>query len=96
MFGGGVDGDLYPHGTQGRDFEWLVKHGMTPVEALQSATVVGSEMMDWQDQIGSLEKGNYADIVAIAGDPLKEITEMQRVKFVMKGGKVIKNELAVQ
>jgi imidazolonepropionase-like amidohydrolase len=64
--------------------------------ALQTATVVDSEMMGWQDQIGSLEKGKYADIVAVAGDPLQDITEMQRVKFVMKGGKVIKNELAVQ
>jgi len=96
MFGSGVDGDLYPHGTQGRDFEWLVKHGMTPAAALQTATIVDSEMMGWQDQIGSLEKGKYADIVAVAGDPLQDITEMQRVKFVMKGGKVIKNELAVQ
>ena len=57
---------------------------------------VDSEMMGWQDQIGSLEKGKYADIVAVAGDPLQDITEMQRVKFVMKGGKVIKNELMVQ
>lgn len=96
MFGSGVDGDLYPHGTQGRDFEWLVKHGMTPAAALQAATVVDSEMMGWQDQIGSLEKGKYADIVAVSGDPLQDITEMQRVKFVMKGGKVIKNELMVQ
>jgi imidazolonepropionase-like amidohydrolase len=96
MFGSGVDGDLYPHGTQGRDFEWLVKHGMTPTAALQAATVVDAEMMGWQDRIGSLEKGKYADIVAVSGDPLQDITEMQRVKFVMKGGKVIKNELATQ
>ena len=96
MFGSGVDGDLYPHGTQGRDFEWLVKHGMTPVAALQAATVVNSQMMGWQDQIGSLEKGKYADIVAVSGDPLQDITEMQRVKFVMKGGKIIKNEIMVQ
>jgi imidazolonepropionase-like amidohydrolase len=53
-------------------------------------------MMGRQDQIGSLEKGKYADIVAVSGDPLQDITEMQRVKFVMKGGKVIKNELMVQ
>jgi imidazolonepropionase-like amidohydrolase len=58
--------------------------------------VVDSEMMGWQDQIGSLEKGKYADIVAVSGDPLQDITEMQRVKFVMKGGKIIKNEIMVQ
>ncbi len=93
VFGSGVDGDLYPHGTQARDFEWMVKRGMTPVAALQSATLVNSQMLGWQDQIGSIDKGKYADIVAVSGDPLKDITEMQRVKFVMKGGKVIKNEL---
>jgi imidazolonepropionase-like amidohydrolase len=93
IFGSGVDGELYPHGTQGRDFEWMVKHGMTPVAALQSATVVDAQMLGWQDQIGSVQKGKYADIVAVSGDPLKDITEMQRVKFVMKGGKIIKNEL---
>ena len=69
---------------------------MTPATAIQSATMVDAEMMGWQDQIGSLEKGKYADIVAVAGDPLQDITEMQRVKFVLKGGKVIKNELMVQ
>jgi len=53
-------------------------------------------MMGWQDQIGSLKMGKCADIVAVAGDPLQDITEMQRVKFVMKGGKVIKNELMAQ
>jgi imidazolonepropionase-like amidohydrolase len=93
MFGTGVDGDLYAHGTQARDFEWLVQHGMTPAAAIQSATLVDSQMMGWQDRIGSLEKGKFADIIAVSGDPLQDITELQRVKFVMKGGKVIKNEL---
>jgi imidazolonepropionase-like amidohydrolase len=96
MFGSGVDGEAYAHGTQGRDFEWLVKHGMTPVAALQSATLVDSQVLGWQDRIGSIEKGKYADIIAVSGDPLQDITEMQRVKFVMKGGKVIKNDLANQ
>ena len=95
MFGSGVDGALYPHGTQGRDFEWLVKHGMTPVAVLQAATVVDSEMLGWQDQIGSVEKGKYADLVAVSGDPLQDITELQRIKFVMKGGKVMRNDLKV-
>jgi len=96
MFGSGVDGDLYPHGTQGRDFEWLVKHGMAPAAAIQAATLVDSQMMGWQDRVGSLEKGKFADIVAVSGDPLQDITELERIKFVMKGGKVIKNELATQ
>jgi imidazolonepropionase-like amidohydrolase len=93
MFGSGVDGDPYAHGIQGLDFDWLVKHGMTPAAAIQSATSVNSQVLGWQDRIGSLEKGKYADIVAVSGDPLQDITELQRVKFVMKGGKVIKNEL---
>ena len=50
----------------------------------------------WQDQIGSIDKGKYADIIAVSGDPLQDITELQRVKFVMKGGKLIKNDLAAQ
>jgi imidazolonepropionase-like amidohydrolase len=93
MFGSGVDGDLYAHGTQARDFEWMVKHGMTPTAAIQAATLVNSQVLGWQDRIGSLEKGKYADIVAVSGDPLQDITELQRVKFVMKGGKIIKNEM---
>jgi imidazolonepropionase-like amidohydrolase len=96
MFGSGVDGELYDHGTQGRDFEWLVKHGMAPAAAIQAATLVDSQVLGWQDRIGSIEKGKYADIIAVSGDPLQDITELQRVKFVMKGGKIIKNELANQ
>jgi imidazolonepropionase-like amidohydrolase len=93
VFGSGVDGEPYDYGTQGRDFEWLVKHGMTPARAIQSATTVGAEMLGWQDQIGSIEKGKYADLVAVSGDPLQDITELQRVKFVMKGGKIMRNDL---
>jgi len=66
---------------------------MTPSQAIQSATTVAAEMMGWQDQIGSLEKGKYADIIAVSADPLKDITELERVKFVMKGGQVIRNDL---
>jgi imidazolonepropionase-like amidohydrolase len=55
--------------------------------------MVNAEALGWQDRIGSIDKGKYADIVAVSGDPLKDITELQRVKFVMKGGKVIKNDI---
>jgi imidazolonepropionase-like amidohydrolase len=92
-FGSGVD-SRYVHGTQGLDFAWLVQHGMTPAQAIQSATLVGSQMMGWQDRIGSIEKGKYADLIGVSGDPLKDITELQRVKFVMKGGGVFRNDLA--
>jgi imidazolonepropionase-like amidohydrolase len=101
VYGSGVDGTAgdprssgpYIHGTQALDFIWLVNHGMTPVAAIQSATVTDAEMLGWQDRIGSVEKGKFADIIAVSGDPLKDISELQRVKFVMKGGQVIKNEL---
>src|SRR5580692_927406 len=93
MFGSGVDGDPYAHGDQYTEFEWLVKHGMAPAKAIQLATMVDAEAMGWQNDIGSLEKGKFADIVAVSGDPLKDISELQRVKFVMKGGKVVRNDL---
>jgi imidazolonepropionase-like amidohydrolase len=93
MFGSGVDGDPYAHGDQYTEFEWLVKHGMAPAKAIQLATSVDAEVMGWQNDIGSLEKGKYADLIAVSGDPLKDISELQRVKFVMKGGKVVRNDL---
>jgi imidazolonepropionase-like amidohydrolase len=94
MMGSGVDGSTYPHGTQALDFEWLVKRaGLTPARAIQSGTMINAEALGWQDQIGSIDKGKYADLIAVSGDPLADITELQRVKFVMKGGKVIKNDV---
>ena len=92
MVGSGVDGSTFVHGTQALEFESLVR-GMSPARAIQSGTMINAEVMGWQDQIGSIEKGKYADLVAVSGDPLADITELQRVKFVMKGGKIIKNEL---
>jgi imidazolonepropionase-like amidohydrolase len=95
MVGSGVDGSTFAHGTQALEFEMLVKHGgLTAARAIQSGTMVNAEALGWQDRIGSVEKGKYADLIAVSGDPLGDITELQRVKFVMKGGKVIKNELA--
>jgi imidazolonepropionase-like amidohydrolase len=97
MVGSGADGSTYAHGTQALDFEALVKHaGMSPAGVLQSGTMINAEALGWQDQIGSIEKGKYADLIAVSGDPLADITELQRVKFVMKGGKVIKNEIATR
>ena len=73
----------------------LVKRaGMTPAAAIQAGTMTNAQMMGWQDRVGSIDKGKYADMIAVSGDPLADITELQRTKFVMKGGKVIKNDLA--
>jgi imidazolonepropionase-like amidohydrolase len=94
MMGSGVDGSTFPHGTQALEFEALVKlGGLTPAKAIQAGTTINAEVLGWQDQIGSIDTGKYADLVAVSGDPLADITELQRVKFVMKGGKVIKNEM---
>src|SRR5580692_8226656 len=95
MVGSGADGSTYAHGTQALDFIALVKYAdMPPARVIQSATVVNAEALGWQDQIGSIDKGKYADMIAVSGDPLTDITELQRVKFVMKGGKVITNEIS--
>jgi imidazolonepropionase-like amidohydrolase len=94
MVGSGVDGSTFPHGTQALEFESLVKRaGLSPARAIQAGTTTNAEVLGWQDRIGSIDKGKYADLVAVSGDPLADITELQRVKFVMKGGKVLKNEL---
>ena len=94
MMGSGADGSTIAHGTQALEFEALVKRaGMAPARAIQAGTIVDAEAMGWQDRVGSIDKGKYADIVAVSGDPLTDITELQRVKFVMKGGRVIRNEM---
>jgi len=90
----GTDAGPYPHGTQAREFAYLVKFGMTPAQALRAATSAAAELMSWQDRVGSIEKGKFADLVAVSGDPLTDITELARVRFVMKGGVVVKNEFA--
>jgi imidazolonepropionase-like amidohydrolase len=93
MMGSGADGSTYAHGSQALDFEALVKvAGLTPASAIQSGTVINAQVLGWQDQIGSIDKGKYADLIAVAGDPMADITELQRVKFVMKGGQVIRND----
>ena len=90
-FGTGVG--PFPHGSQAVEFAYMVKYGMTPAQAIQSATTVAAEMLGWQDRIGSLEKGKFGDIIAVSGDPLADITQLEKVRFVMKGGEVVKNDL---
>jgi imidazolonepropionase-like amidohydrolase len=89
----GTDVGPFPHGTQAKEFEYLVRFGMSPARAILSATQVGSELMGWQDRVGSVEKGKFADLIAVSGDPLTDITQLERVKFVMKGGQIVKDDL---
>ncbi len=83
----------FPHGSQTKEFAYMVKFGMTPVQAIRAATMGAATLMGWEDRIGSLEAGKFADIVAVSGNPTTDITELERVKFVMKGGQVFRNEL---
>ena len=86
----GSDVGPFPHGTQAREYELMVKYGMTPVAALQAGLLNGAKLLGWDGQIGSLKTGYYADIIAVPGDPLQDITALQKVAFVMKGGVVYK------
>ena len=79
--------------NQAKEFEYYVQYGMTPMQAIRTGTTVAAELLGWSDKAGTVETGKWADLVAVSGDPLKDITELQRVKFVMKGGAVYKNEL---
>ncbi len=92
-FGSGAVPERYPHGKQANQFSYFVKWGMTPAQALQTAFLAAASVLNygWSDRVGSLEKGKYADIIAVSGDPLKDVTEMERVKFVMKGGVVVRS-----
>ena len=93
MVGSGVDGSTFPHGTQANEFEQLVKKtGMTTTQALQAGTIVNARVLGWDGQIGSIAKGKFADIVAVPGDPVADITQLHKVNFVMKGGKVVRRD----
>src|SRR5580693_882190 len=79
--------------NEAKEFEYYVQCGMTPMQAIRAGTSVPAELLGWSDKLGTVEAGKWADIVAVSGDPLKDITEVERVKFVMKGGTVYKNEV---
>jgi imidazolonepropionase-like amidohydrolase len=89
--GFGTDAAVYPHGLNAHEFAVMVKLGLTPLQAIQAATVNDADLLGWSDKIGTIEPGKWADIVAVDGDPLADVTTLERVKFVMKGGEVVKN-----
>jgi imidazolonepropionase-like amidohydrolase len=89
----GTDGGVYPHGFNGRQFRFMVEWGMAPMQAIQSATVAAADLLGWSNKVGSVSIGKQADIIAVAGDPSKNIAVLEKVAFVMKGGVVYKNDL---
>ena len=93
----GTDAAVYPHGLNARELDVYVNQfGMTPLAGLQTATLNAADLMGWTDKVGSLEAGKWADVIAVKGDPLKDVRILQNVPFVMKAGVVYKNESAAQ
>jgi imidazolonepropionase-like amidohydrolase len=89
-FAVGSDVGPFPHGTQGRELALMVEYGMTPLAVLQADLLNGAKLLGWGGQIGQLKPGFYADIIAVSGNPLEDISAVERVRFVMKGGMVAK------
>jgi len=92
--GFGTDAAVYPHGLNAHEFAVYVRMGMTPLQAIQTATINDADLLGWSDMVGTIEPGKWADIIAVDGDPLSDVTALEHVKFVMKGGDVVKNQYA--
>jgi len=88
----GTDAAVYPHGLNAHEFAVMVKLGMSPLQSIQAATINAADLLGWSDKIGALEPGKWGDIIAVDGDPLQDVTTLEHVKLVMKGGEVVKNE----
>jgi imidazolonepropionase-like amidohydrolase len=86
----GTDSGIYPHGMNAKNLAFHVRFGQTPMEAIRSATVVSAALMGWDDRVGSLRPGRFADLIAVDGDPLEGVTVLEDIPFVMKGGEVVK------
>ena len=89
-FAVGSDVGPFPHGTQAVELELMVRYGMKPLAVLQADMIEGARLLGWEGQIGQLKPGYLADIVAVPGNPLEDITAVEHVSFVMKGGKVVR------
>src|SRR3954468_14626350 len=87
----GTDSGIYPHGLNARQLPYMVKYGMTPIQAIQAATISAADLMQWKDSVGSLTAGKYADIIAVEGDALADLRSFEKVGFIMKGGVVYKS-----
>ena len=90
----GTDAGVYPHGDNARQFGKMVEWGMKPLDAIQAATTHAADLIGWSEKVGTLEKGHFADLIAVEGDPLSDVKILENVKFVMKGGAVVRNDIA--
>jgi len=90
----GTDAGVYPHGDNAKQFAKMVEWGMQPIDAIQAATLNAADLIGLSDKVGSLESGHYADLIAVKGDPLSDVTVLESVPFVMKGGEVVRNATA--
>jgi imidazolonepropionase-like amidohydrolase len=90
--GFGTDAAVYPHGLNAHEFAVMVKLGLSPLQSIQAATINDADLLGWSGKVGTLEAGAWADIIAVDGDPLQDVTTLEHVKFVMKGGAVVKND----
>jgi imidazolonepropionase-like amidohydrolase len=88
----GTDAGVYPHGQNAKQFHSLLQLGLTPRQVIRMATVNAADLLGWSDRVGSIAPGRFADLIAVDGDPLTDVTELERVRFVMKGGVVVKDE----
>lgn len=86
----GTDAGVYPHGDNAKQFAKMVQWGMKPIDAIRAATLNAADLMGWKDKVGSLTPGHYADVIAVSGNPLEDVTTLEHVSFVMKGGEVVK------
>ncbi|WP_295492449.1 amidohydrolase family protein [Sphingorhabdus sp. EL138] len=86
----GTDSGVYPHGQNAKQFAYMVRYGMTPMQAIQSATIRAAELLSKESELGSIAPGRFADLVAVDGDPLKDITVLENVAHVMKGGNIVR------
>jgi imidazolonepropionase-like amidohydrolase len=89
-----TDAGVYPHGDNAKQFAKMVEWGMKPIDAIQAATVNAADLLGWANKVGVIETGHYADIIAVNGDPLTDVRILESVKFVMKGGAVVRNDIA--
>jgi len=91
-----TDSGVYPHGDNAKQFGKMIEWGAKPLDAIQAATVNAADLLGWAGKIGVLETGHYADLIAVSGDPVSDVRALESVKFVLKGGAVVRNDFSAK